>query len=230
MVKAPAGDSKTPNGLQNAIYLENLPEPTPKQVSAGNYKKHHLRLHGLDIAIENPQGSVRRGVGQDGKSWECELPAHYGYVKKTEGADGDHVDVYVGPNEESELVFIVDQKDLATGEFDEHKCIFGCLSMAQAKELYAGGFSDGKGPDRVGSIVPVHVSKFKQWLSDGDTKKAFSNSDGPYIYEAVWFPGQNKEERMVLSAMDDAEAFRIASNVGVKRNIDGAPETLTRIV
>lgn len=159
--------------IENKIDLPMLPEPTDSQILSGNYKKHHLKVHGLDIAVENPKGSWRRGIDTDGKRWKSKLPAHYGYIKKTEGADGDHVDVYIGPHEETELVFVVDQKDKDTNQFDEHKCIFGCLSMAQAVELYCAGFSDGKGADRMGTITPVHVGQFKQWLKSGDTTKPY---------------------------------------------------------
>lgn len=162
----------------NAISLDQLPEPTPAQIHSGNYKKHHLKLHGLDISIENPQGSTRRGTGPDGTPWESVLPAHYGYVKRTEGADGDHVDVYLGPYEESELVFVVDQTRLDDGEFDEHKCIFGALSSTQAKEIYLAGFSDGKGAQRMKALTPMHVSHFKQWLAEGDTKQPYVKEGG----------------------------------------------------
>jgi Uncharacterized protein conserved in bacteria len=162
----------------NAIHLDQLPEPTPAQIHSGNYKKHHLKLHGLDISIENPRGSTRRGTGPDGTPWESVLPAHYGYVKRTEGADGDHVDVYLGPYEESELVFVVDQTRLDDGEFDEHKCIFGALSSTQAKEIYLAGFSDGKGAQRMKALTPMHVSHFKQWLAEGDTKQPYAKEGG----------------------------------------------------
>lgn len=158
---------------QNSISFEALPEPTAKQASAGNYKKHPLKLHGLHFSIENPQGSTRRGTAPDGTEWESTLPAHYGYIKKTEGADGDHVDAYVGPHEESELVFVIDQNNL-DGEFDEHKCIFGALSTTQAKELYLAGFGDGSGSSRLRALTPMHVSQFTQWLREGDTKSPFS--------------------------------------------------------
>lgn len=46
---------------------------------------------------------------------------HWGYIKKTTGADNEHIDTYVGRNPESEQVFIVDQIDQQTGDFDEHK-------------------------------------------------------------------------------------------------------------
>ena len=160
---------------RNALYLERLPGATDPQKSAGNYKKHHIKVHGLDISIENPMGSERQGKDKDGNTWASILPAHYGYVRRTEGADGDHVDVYVGPHESSEQVYIVDQLDADTKDFDEHKCIFGCLAMTQAKELYVRGFSDGRGEHRIGAITEVPIKDFKRWLKEGDTTKPFQN-------------------------------------------------------
>jgi len=148
----------------------NLPEPTQGQKEAGNYKKGHTTIHGMDVAIENPQGSERKGVDPDGKAWKVNLPAHYGYIKRTEGADGDHVDVYIGPNPESAEVFVVDQVDAKTTKFDEHKVMIGFKSEAEATTTYKAGFSDGKGADRIGSITPLSMDEFKGWLKDGDTK------------------------------------------------------------
>ena len=51
-----------------------LPEPTEPQKEAGNYRKGHLSLHGLDISIENPKGSERSGVSPEGKKWKNPLP------------------------------------------------------------------------------------------------------------------------------------------------------------
>jgi hypothetical protein len=149
----------------------DLPEPTQAQKEAGNYKKGHVKLHGLDISIENPKGSDRSGVDPDGKPWSVKMPAHYGYVKRTEGADGDHVDVYVGPNPESSRVFIVDQLDHETGKFDEHKIILGVDGLEQAASLYMAGFSDGLGGKRLGALTEMSVDGFKQWLKDGDTSR-----------------------------------------------------------
>src|SRR5690606_5788935 len=80
----------------------NLPEPSEAQKEAGNYRKAHLRIQGIDIAIENPRGSIRSGIDPGGNKWEVSMKSHYGYIKKSKGADGDHVDVFVGPNPESE--------------------------------------------------------------------------------------------------------------------------------
>ena len=102
-----------------------LPEPTEAQKEAGNYQKGHVNLHGLDISIENPRGSARSGVSPEGKKWETTLAHHYGYIRGTKGKDKDHLDVFIGPNPDSELVFVVDQVDPKTGKFDEHKVMLG---------------------------------------------------------------------------------------------------------
>ncbi len=85
-----------------AARAEVAPEPTEAQKEAGNYKKGHLTLQGLDIALENPKGSTRSGTDQDGKAWQSTMAHDYGYIKRTLGADGDHVDVFIGDQPDSE--------------------------------------------------------------------------------------------------------------------------------
>lgn len=148
--------------------------PTEAQKSAGNYAKDHINIHGLSISIENAKGSKRRGVGKDGKAWETTMPSHYGhFVGHSKGADGDHVDVYLGPHIKSKQVFIVNQIDKDTKKFDEHKCCIGFGSLHQALNTYKKGFSDGKGADRIGSIVQTDIATLKHWLKHHDTAKAF---------------------------------------------------------
>lgn len=141
------------------------------QKEAGNYKKQHLNIQGLNISIENAKGSIRSGTGKNGHKWSVKMPADYGYIKGTSGADGDHVDVYVGPDHNSNSVFIVDQKDHTNGKFDEHKCMIGFRSLNEAVETYKAGFSDGKGSDRLGHIARLTMSEFKDWLKNHNTTK-----------------------------------------------------------
>lgn len=148
--------------------------PSEAQKDAGNYRKSHVKAFGLDISIENPKGSQRTGKSPDGEAWQTEMPAHYGYVKRTEGADGDQVDVYLGDDLSSDRAFIVDQVDPATGKFDEHKVILGARSLVDAGSLYQRGFSDGAGHLRMGSITEVPLADFRQWLKSGDTSKPYS--------------------------------------------------------
>ena len=145
--------------------------PTEAQKAAGNYKKEHIWFDGLNISIENKKGSTRSGVDANGKRWSCRLPADYGYVKGTMGADGDHVDVYLGPNRNSKQVFIINQRDHRSGKFDEHKAMLGFDSERDAVKCYRDAFSDGMGMARLGSIEPVSLDAFKRWLRTGQTTK-----------------------------------------------------------
>jgi hypothetical protein len=146
--------------------------PTEGQKISGNYRKGHARVHGLDITIENPAGSYRVGVGSNGKKWRAKLPNHYGYIRGTAGADGDHVDVYLGHHLKAPKVFVIDQHELGGGGFDEHKCFIGFGSQKQAEEAYCRSFSDGRGKARIGHIAAMDVDKFKDWLKSGRTRHA----------------------------------------------------------
>ena len=81
-------DSVLARQIAAAAMLVNI-DPTPAQQIAGNYTKGHVDFHGLPLTYENPKGSVRRGVDASGKEWESKMMHHYGYIKRTEGADGD---------------------------------------------------------------------------------------------------------------------------------------------
>lgn len=141
--------------------------PTRAQVKAGNYRKEHITIHGLPISIENKPGSIRRG-----HNWEVKMPCAYGYFKRTEGADGDHVDCFVGPHPKSDKAFVINQTNHHTGRFDEHKVMLGFASEKQARSYYEKAFSDGKGKDRIGSMKQMPVGHLKEWLHKGDTKRA----------------------------------------------------------
>jgi len=146
-------------------------DPTHAQKDAGNYKKGDLYLHGLHIKIENPKGSVRRGIGAGGKPWETRLVADYGYIKRVhgdtarDGADGDKVDVFIGPDLDSELVYVVDQHRADGKTFDEHKAVLATRSEEQARALYLANYSPGW--QGLGAIHALTIDQFKQWLADG---------------------------------------------------------------
>ena len=63
-----------------------IPEPSQAQIEAGNYKKGHVSIHGMDISIENPKGSTRRSKPEAKNQWEQEMQDHYGYIKGTDGS------------------------------------------------------------------------------------------------------------------------------------------------
>lgn len=148
--------------------LNDHPEPTEKQALAGNYKMGHVRIHGMDISIENPQGSTRKGVDPDGTPWESQLASHYGYIKNSVGNDGDHLDVFIGPDPESRKVFVVDQVN-KDGSFDEHKAIMGAHTAEEAKAIYAANYpEDWKG---MAHITELPIAAFKAWAKSGHLKE-----------------------------------------------------------
>ena len=148
----------------------DLPEPTEAQRAAGNYRMGHINVGGLDVTIEVPKGGERKGKTKAGKEWSVTMPAHYGYIRKTEGADGEHIDVYVGDSD-SNAVYVVDQVNAESGKFDEHKAMLNFESEAAARSAYEKAFNDGKGNDRIGAITPMSTEEFKTWAKEGDTKK-----------------------------------------------------------
>lgn len=143
-------------------------EPTEAQKEAGNYKKGHVKLQGLDITLENPKGSVRSGTDANGKAWQSTMAHDYGYIKRTEGADGDHVDAFIGDNPESQNVYVVDQRN-ADGTFDEHKVMLGFDDETSARAGYLANYS--KGWKGLGDVRSMTMDEFKGWIKDGDTTR-----------------------------------------------------------
>ena len=93
--------------------------------------------------------------------WEPEPP----YFKNTEGKDGDHIDVFIGDNPNSKRIFVVDQVNPKTKEFDESKVMLGFDTEDEAKKAYLSNYSkDWKG---FKDITYVDVDTFRDWLYDG---------------------------------------------------------------
>ena len=147
-------------------------DPTEAQKHAGNYQKEHIAVHGLPISIETPAGAHRSGKSADGK-WKVKMPCDYGYFKGTKGADGDHVDCFVGPHKKSANVYVINQIDHKTGKFDEHKVMLGFASEKQAKSYYERSFSDGHGAKRMKNITQISIGQLKHWLRNGNMKQPF---------------------------------------------------------
>lgn len=148
----------------DAAAQETNTSPSEAQIEAGNYKKGRVRLHGLDIAIENPKGSTRSGTDPDGKNWQSTMAHHYGDIKGTVAADGDNLDVFVGPEPESDRVFVIDQVN-KDGTFDEHKVMMGFRSEKDAREGYLANYEKGW---KVGPITEMSADEFRDWVDNGD--------------------------------------------------------------
>lgn len=157
--------------LKSAI-AETETEPTEAQKKAGNYKKGHLSFGGYDYTVETPKGVTRSGKDEQGKPWSVTMHDTYGYILGKIGVDGDHIDMFI--NDAADLdtfdgnVYVVDQVNPETGEFDEHKVMYGYPSEEAATEAYLANYSRGwKG---LGKVTSVPKATFDKWLESSDRK------------------------------------------------------------
>ena len=163
-------ENQSSSGVQAALEAaeqETNTEPTEAQKKAGNYKMGHVRIDGFDVTIENPKGSVRRGTDASGKQWEQEMQNTYGYIRGTEGVDGDHIDVFFSDDPSQGDVFVVDQMN-KDGSFDEHKVMYGFPDIESARKAYLSNYEDGW--QGLGAITPVSKEEFKKWVQSSHRK------------------------------------------------------------
>jgi Inorganic Pyrophosphatase len=191
-------------------------DPSQAQKEAGNYAKDHVRVHGLDITIENAKGHQRRGVGPDGKPWAVKMPAHYGYIKGTMGKDKDHVDVYLGPHLKAPNVWVLDQMNAESKKFDEHKTFLGFASKDQVVDTYRKAFSDGKAMDRLGHLTRMTVPVFKQWLESGNMDKKAND----HFADAIKIDASHDGPWMSCMSIDGKTMYR-NKNIPTTANIKG---------
>lgn len=150
--------------------------PTEAQKEAGNYKKGHIKINGFDVTIEQPAGSVRSGKDANGKEWSVTMNNTYGYIRGTESVDGDHIDVFLGPDMNSDMVYVVDQVN-TDGSFDEHKVMMGFSSLEDARSAYLSNYEEGW--QGLGNITGVALDEFKKWIDSSKRKtKPFSEYKG----------------------------------------------------
>ena len=197
--------------LKNAI-AETEPNPSEAQKKAGNYKKGHLAFGGYDFTVETPKGTTRSGKDEQGKPWSVTMHDTYGYILGKIGVDGDHIDMFI--NDAADLdsfdgnVYVVDQVNPETGEFDEHKVMYGYPSEEAATEAYLANYS--KGWKGLGKVTAVHKVTFDKWLESSDRKtKPFADyamikkgahqdfiSDMEYTYENDVHPSEEDKPKM----------------------------------
>jgi hypothetical protein len=190
-----AAASTTPGEVDEAAHQaapspkNDLPEPTQAQKEAGNYQLGHARIGGLDLSIENPEGSTRSGTDASGKRWSNTLQHHYGYIKGTIGNDKDHVDAFVKPGTATDYagpVFVVDQVHVdaagaRTSKFDEHKALIGFDTIEEAKDAYRANYA--KGWNGMQAISTMPMAEFDRWVKDGPKTEPLAPVSGPTLKE-----------------------------------------------
>ena len=172
--------------------------PSEAQKEAGNYKKGHVKINGFDVSIEQPAGSVRSGKDASGKEWSQVMNNTYGYIRGTKGVDGDHIDVFLGPDMNSDMVYVVDQVN-TDGSFDEHKVMMGFSSLEDARSAYLSNYEEGW--QGLGNITGVALDGFKKWIDSSTRKtKPFSEYKGIKREEDI---APRKVKKLSLVDKDD---------------------------
>ena len=168
------------SSLANAVAVaekETDTTPTEKQKEAGNYKKGHVQVGTFNITIENPKGSVRSGIDTEGNKWETTMQNTYGYIRGTEGVDGDHIDVFLSDDIDGwngRKVFVVDQYN-EDGTFDEHKVMLGFNEADAAEAAYFANYDRNWAKKHKTVLTGVNLEEFEKWIESSHRKtKAFS--------------------------------------------------------
>lgn len=174
--------------------------PSEAQKEAGNYKKGHVKINGFDVSIEQPVGSVRSGKDASGKEWSQVMNNTYGYIRGTKGVDGDHIDVFLGPDMNSDMVYVVDQVN-TDGSFDEHKVMMGFSSLEDARSAYLSNYEEGW--QGLGNITGVALDEFKKWI-DSSIRKTKPLSEYKSV-KAIEEKTNNEKPQMPLTEDEYAE-------------------------
>lgn len=177
---------------------ETEQNPTEAQKEAGNYKKGHVRIGQFDITVENPKGSVRRGTDQNGNSWETTMHNTYGYVRGTEGVDGDHIDVFLTDDIDGwngRRVYVVDQYN-EDGTFDEHKVMLGFNDEDDARNAYLSNYSEDWANNRKIVMTSTNLEDFEKWIDSSHRKtKPFAEYKSVQNTDVRPVSGYNIEQR-----------------------------------
>ncbi len=206
--KQDVSDSK---GTNNSVKSSELGEkiaaaeaevdvnPTDKQKEAGNYKKGHVQVGVFDITIEQPKGSVRSGVDAGGNKWETIMQNTYGYIRGTEGVDGDHIDVFLSDDIDGwngRRVFVVDQYN-EDGTFDEHKVMLGFNEADDAEAAYFANYDRNWAKKHKTVLTGVNLEEFEKWIESSHRKtKPFAEYKSVKTVEGQNAPQKNTQDNV----------------------------------
>jgi len=122
-----------------------------------------------------PVPAVMASTGEAGKT---KMLYAYGYIRRTKGLDGDHVDVFVGPNEKAESVYVImTNKAPDFVMADEEKCMLGFDTQDDAKAAFLKHYDK---PGFFRSIAKMSFAKFEKRVFetyDGTRKKVAEDAD-----------------------------------------------------
>ena len=159
-------DEKTPEQLISDIteFLSPQGETGSISIQKEDRPVYYRFFQGMLIGIENRKGTTRSGIDPNGHRWKNKMDYDYGFIYNTAANDGDSIDAYLGPDENSKSVFVVRQVDPGTKEFDEIKVMLGFLDKKAAMAAYRSQYDK---PDFFGGIMEYTIKDFKKKIFGG---------------------------------------------------------------
>lgn len=128
----------------------------------------------------------------------------YGYIRGTEGVDGDHIDVFLSDTPEEGDVFVVDQVN-EDGSFDEHKVMYGFPTEQAARYAYLSNYEPGW--TGLGAITHVSKEEFKKWIQSSRRKtKPFAEYKSVKAIEGNGMIGRSLTEQEATELIARMEA------------------------
>lgn len=189
-------------------------------------RKLHGRMEfqGLPISIENRAGSRRYWYDHEAdEHGSTKMKYPYGYVKGTLGLDGDAVDVFVGPEEDSDLVVVITQlKRPDFSEVDEQKVMLGFSSASEAKKAYLKHYND---PRFFGSMKTMSVAEFKDKLKTQRgklIKHLYLDTTSASIQPSIEFSGGNIVSNATVDILKGITS-RMLSTIKNSKRVEAAP-------
>jgi len=136
-----------------------------------------LDFRGLPVSVENWKHSARAWKDpHNNTEGMTRMRYSYGYIRGTLGTDGDQLDVYIGPDWDAPMVYIVHQ--MAPPDFtsyDEDKCMLAFSSADAAREAYLKQYDD---PRFFGSMTEMPFDEFKEKIYQCKGKMVKSHIQG----------------------------------------------------
>lgn len=225
-----SGPKNSPQAAVKSASAEVETSPTEAQKKAGNYKMGHVKVGAFDVTIENPKGSERSGTDANGKKWSVKMNNTYGYIRGTEGVDGDHIDVFLAEDMDKwdgKYVFVVDQYN-PDGTFDEHKVMLGFNSMEKARSAYLANYEKGWENGRRIVVTAVNLDDFEKWIESSKRKtKPFAE----YVVvkkETVGKSGNISDEEIENAAF--ALGLHGENQTLMRLELDNTPERARQIL
>lgn len=184
---------------------------TPTPAKAVVWKKALQRkivrrvvFQGIPISIEANAGQMLSWQDPVTKqTGQTKMSVPYGYIRRTEGLDGEEIDVFLGPNDDSDKVFIIDQmKRPGFSRLDEQKVMLGFVSVREAKATFLENYSDKR---YFGDMKEMSLDEFKRMLADKAKKALDLDRMVDRLEERKPGARERMAARLESSATDDAE-------------------------